>query len=253
MSIGKFQILWNNLADLSGTTVTASSSATNNPIANLQNIWPTYTHRTSSLGSPDFWKWDLGAAANVDYMVLWNHNLTSGATLAFQGHTSDDWGSPGVNVTPTYNAEYLVHKLASTTSKRWWRVTATNAANPDGYVEAGHAFLGSYFEFTRTYNVKQPAYIDPSTVRFSVGGQMVSCRRSAYQTMSYEFNSVTSAELTTLKTICDAVGESKPFFIIEDAAAPLTSTYYVRAVGEWRFPPIIEGYHKFTLTVETMR
>jgi len=252
-SAGRFRILWDNRADAATTIPTASSEAADYPIENIQNIWPEYKHRTDGLAVPDWWKFDLVTAQDVDYVLLWKHNISAGGTNLIQGNAADAWGAPTVNDTPTWAADRLVHQLAATAHLRRWRIASTDAANPDGYLEAGRVFIGTYFEFRYSYARKTPILYDPSEIQYTQGGQLISTRRTQFRGMRYEFSAVDAAEFATLAEIYEAVGMNTPYWIIEDSDRPLTTSYYVQNISEWRFPEIIHGYNEFMLEVETVR
>jgi hypothetical protein len=252
--VGRFRFYWNNLADAAATVETSSSAATEHPLANIKNIWPTYTFRTSSLGAPDYIKWDLGAAQYVSCFILWNHNIRAGATIRLQGNATDSWGgTPAYDAAVTWNEDSLVHVLASAVSLRWWRFIVTDAGNPDGYIEAGYRFLGTYFQPGESNATRVPSLIDPSEIAFSRGGQLTAAQLDGYDQMSYAFDAVSAADQATMKTMYRTLGMNRPFFIIEDSNFPTTTVYYVRNISSWKFGHLTYGYKTFQLDVETMR
>jgi hypothetical protein len=251
--VGRFRFYWNNLADATATVESSSSAATEYPLANINNIWPTYTFRTSSLGAPDYIKWDLHTAQYVSCFILWNHNITAGATIRLQGNATDSWGAPTYDAAVTWTAGNLIHVLSSAVSLRWWRFIVTDAANPDGYIEAGCRFLGDAFQPGYSNATREPSYIDPSEVALSAGGQLTANKKDGYDEMSYEFDAVSAADIATMKTMYRALGMNRPYFIVEDSENPTTTVYYVRNTESWPFGQLAGGYKTFRLDVETMR
>jgi len=250
---GRFRFYWNNLADAAATVESSSSAATEYPLANIKNIWPTYCWRTASLGAPDWIKWDLHVAQYVSCFILWNHNIRAGATIRLQANATDSWGSPAIDVAVTWSEDRLVYVFASAVSYRWWRIIITDAANPDGYVSSGYRFLGIYFQPGESNASRVPSLIDPSEIAFSRGGQLTAAPLDGYDQMSYEFDAVSAADQATMKTIYRLLGEFCPYFIIEDSNYPATTVYYVRNISEWQFGQLAGGYKTFRLDVETMR
>jgi hypothetical protein len=250
---GRFRIYWNNLADAAATVETASSSATEYPLANIKNIWPGYKWRSASLGAPDFLKWDLHTAQYVSCFILWNHNIGAGATIRLQGNATDSWGSPTVDVQVIWNADFLVYVFTSAIFLRWWRIIVTDAANPDGYISAGHRFLGDVFQPRYSHATRAPGFIDPSEIAFTTGGQLNAARREVYDKASYSFSAVQPADILTMKSLYKALGTNKPYFIIEDSSYPLTTVYYIRNISSWDYGPLAGGYKTFVLNVESMR
>ncbi|MDD5533486.1 MAG: hypothetical protein PHC52_11890 [Syntrophales bacterium] len=251
--VGRFRFYWNNLADATATVETSSSAAAEYPLANIKNIWPTYVFRTASLGAPDYIKWDLHTAQFVSCFILWNHNISAGATIRLQGNATDSWGTPTYDEAVTWTEENLVHVLTSAVSLRWWRLIITDALNPDGYISAGCRFLGDVFQPGESNATRVPSLIDPSEIAFSRGGQLTAAQLDGYDQMSYAFDAVGAADQATMKTIYRALGTFKPYFIIEDSNYPTTTVYYVRNISAWKFGQLAYPYKTFQLDVETMR
>ncbi|MCK9603945.1 MAG: discoidin domain-containing protein [Candidatus Omnitrophica bacterium] len=255
--MAKIRMLTDNLANAADTVVTASSSDSEWPIANLQNIWPTYYHKTSSLGAPDFWAWDLGSALPVSYVVLWNHNIRSAATVKLQADDSPDYGSLVEDITLVYgthrDATKIVYRFSSPVTLRYWRIIATDAGNPDGYHRAGHAFLGVPFQPRYSYARKSGAVIDPSTILLSDGGQPSVYEKDAYETFTYEFSAATPADLATLIASFKVLKKGHPFFLIEDDADRLNTIHYVRHMVDFNYAPMAGRYKSFSLPVEESR
>lgn len=254
----KMRVLWNNLADLAATTGTASSSATDWPISNLKTVWPKFYHRTSSLGAPDYWAWDLAAVGHsISYVILWNHNLTAAATVRLQADVhAAHWADVDVALTygTHWNDDILIYFFSTPwTTLRYWRIIATDAANPDGYLRAGRAFLGSYFQPKWSFARRAPSFIDPSVVQFSSGGSLTALKRDAFEAVGYDVSMVTEADEQTWKTIFLTIGRSSPYFLIEDPASPLTRTKYVRNFNDLLFTQVTDGFFTHKLDVEEMR
>ncbi len=255
--MAKIRLLHDNLANAADTVLTASSSNSEWPIANLQNIWPTYCHRTASLGSPDYWAWDLGSALPVSYVILWNHNIRSAATVKLQADDSSNYGSLIHDITLAYgthrDASKIVYYFSTPQSIRYWRITALDAGNPDGYHRAGHAFLGVPFQPRYSYARKGGAVIDPSTILLSDGGQPSVYEKDAYETFSYEFSAATPADLVSLIASFKVVKKGRPFFLIEDNADRLNTIHYVRHMADFNYGPMAGRYKSFVLPVEESR
>jgi hypothetical protein len=251
--VGRFRFYWNNLADAATTVETSSSEATEHPLANIANIWPTFEFRTNGLGAYDFLKWDLATAQYVSCFILWNHNIQAGATILLQGNATDSWGSPTFNELITWSEDNLVYIFAAAVSLRWWRLVVIDPTNPDGYISAGHRFLGTYFQPGESNASRVPSLIDPSEIAFSRGGQMTAAQLVGYDQMSYKFDAVSAADQATMKTIYRTIGKFKPYYIIEDSNFPTTTVYYVHNITPWTFGHLTYGYKTFQLDVETMR
>ena len=255
--MGKINFLWNNLADAAATTLTSSSAATEWPLANLRTIWPNYPTRTSSLGSPDYWAWDLGSALSVSYVVLWNHNFTAGATVKLQADVhAAHWADVDLALTygTHWNDDILVYRFSTPiTTCRYWRIICTDGANPDSDLSANRAFLGTglqpYYSFAR----QTPLLVDPSLIGFSSNGSLNALKRTGFAGWSYDFAGVKEADFALIRTMYRAVGKNTPLFLVSDPAALLTKTEYVRFAADLSFPPVTKGFYSLKIDVETLR
>jgi hypothetical protein len=112
---------------------------------------------------------DLGAAAAINLVALLAHNGTSAATWRIRAATSQanltaapGYDSGTVSMWPAagkpagYAATdrlHAIHYLATAQSFRWWRADLTDAANPDGYFEAGRLVIDAAWQPSRNFVV----------------------------------------------------------------------------------------------------
>lgn len=87
---------------------------------------------------------NLGSAQDIYAFIIQDHNITSGATVKLQANTSDSWTTPAYSNTFTTISDPLFLYLDQ--EYQYWRVLVEDASNPDGYIEIGNLFLGSYLE-----------------------------------------------------------------------------------------------------------
>jgi hypothetical protein len=245
--MANMHMLWNNLHP--DATVTASSADADWPVSYLKLYWPTLTHRTTGIAS-EWWKWDLGAATQVRYFILWNHNFTSGATLTLQANASDSWGAPAYSTAVTRYSGFVIAAINQT--YRWWRLVVADAGNGDGYLKAGYAYLGGYFAPTYGYTNRTCSLVDPSIIAASADGQFSAAQHTQYKELGYEFAAVLDADRSTLETIWASIGTYKPHFIVE-TPSDLGRTYYVRNISPWPFEPVHSGIWAWSFQTETMR
>ena len=182
-------------------------------------------YRSSELESPNTLIVDLGSAQEVKALVIYDHNFTSGVTLTLEGHTADAWGAPDFQESVTYNADKIVHYLSSATTKRYWRLSVTDAANTDDYIEIGELMLASYFEPSRTFawgakrelGAVLAAQVTPYGIK----------RRRFYNLrdrFSYHFNQLTATDIASFRTMFETVtdrddGTIKPVVWTPDTAS----------------------------------
>jgi len=251
----KFRLLWDNKAE--DATITASSEDADYPVEFTQNIWPTLAHRTTGV-SAEWWKWNVSPSIKPEYFAFCGHNFQDTAILYLEANDSDAWGAPPFKEAVHFTAgtTTLVHKVGSLGAAPgydWWRFTAADDGNADGYLSAGYAYLGGYFEFDYDFYKKYPIYSDPSSKQYSDGGQMSACTKTKFRKFAYEFSAVSAADYSTLWTIFQTVGTSKPFFIIEDPDDLSDGVHYVEGVSDWQFGPIVKGIFDLKIEVQEMR
>ena len=138
----------------------------------------------------------MGASKVASALWLANHNLTLDATITIEGSDNDadwttivnaqkvftswwgwgegEWGLHGWGGLPTladFPSRSETFRVAFT-SQAWqyWRVSITDATNPDGYFEIGRAFLGTEYQTTYQWG-SDYGVVDPSPTGFTDGGQ----------------------------------------------------------------------------------
>lgn len=191
----------NKFDDLDIANITVSSAAAAYPKNNLQSFHRKKTWRSTDLSSP-YVKWDHGQAENSNYLALINHNLTVDGEITITLSDSSDYSSPvyqethdawepligfgengfgehgfGGYLLDSERAALapdpilLVHYGASYTA-RYGKVEFSDAANADGYIEAGRILTGMYWEpavgFPWGWAITP---LDESVLAFSEGGQ----------------------------------------------------------------------------------
>jgi hypothetical protein len=117
--------------------VTSSSAAEGFPASNLKQPPISRPWRTVGLSSQWF-EADFGSAKQVNFVVLANHNLTSAATITI---TSGSSPAPAGNSEVITWTKFNAYRIMSI-NFRYVRVTITDAANPDGFIQLGLAMAG---------------------------------------------------------------------------------------------------------------
>jgi hypothetical protein len=109
--------------------------------------------RSAAVASPVTLTLDLGSALAVQALVLMDHNLTAAATITLAANSSNAWGAPAYGpVTVTWAAGKLAHFLAAAETYRYWQLSITDTANPDGYLRLAELFLGPFTELTQNFD-----------------------------------------------------------------------------------------------------
>lgn len=163
--------------------------------------------RSQTLASPEWIRRDLGSAQQVTAVVLADHNLSSGATIALAGNSADAWGAPAYTLAIPWAADLIVAYLDQT--YRYWRLELTDPTNPAGYLELGDWFLGTYFEPASNYarGWGQDAVAVETIIRTDAGA-----RRHLVQSTAEEFTLpyrlLTEADRTGFRALAAALRDT---------------------------------------------
>lgn len=196
-----------------------------------------HRYRSAALGAPNTIAVDLGSAQEVKALIIHDHNFTSGATLLLEADDAatfdSDGGSAQFSEALTWNSEKIVHYLATATTKRYWRLSVTDAANADLHIEIGEIYLGSYLELTRNYTngFQQDTtfLMESNRTPYGVGTDRF---YNTQKTFKFNFNMMAAADVTSMETLLAAIasrslGTFKPFWFNKDSASP-NDSYLVR-------------------------
>jgi hypothetical protein len=105
-------------------------------------------YRSNTLDGPNYIIVDLGSAQACTAFCLMDHNFTDSAVVKLQANDNDDsgaWVSPPFEETVTVVDHYICEFFTST-NYQFWRIEISDAGNPDGHIEIGEIFLGTYLE-----------------------------------------------------------------------------------------------------------
>lgn len=81
----------------------------------------------------------------VDTMAMLNHNLTTSATISFEGSNSAIFSPVGITI-PIESTEDNIYYIAPefpTTQYRYWRFIINDVTNPDGFLQIGTIVFGT--------------------------------------------------------------------------------------------------------------
>lgn len=188
---------WNNLAVLGVVSATSQQPAL--PATSLQQAHLAVKWRSTSLATQNI-DLDNGSAKTMGLIGLFGSNLTSAATWTITMGTTQ--GASGVYSSGSIAASVVagygqaIHLLPADLSARWCRIALVDAANPDGFMEAGALFVGPSFRPQRNFSYGRAlGFVDPSVRSKSKGGQLYSDLRDRYRAQEFEFEGLTEAEL----------------------------------------------------------
>jgi len=175
-----------------------------------------YVYRSRSLDNPNTITIDLGSNMTIDVVLILDHNLTSAAKINLKANTVNDLDNPCYCQLLTWNEDKIGYYPGE--YGRYWQIEIYDEANPDGYIEIGELYLGSYKELTRnfSYDWEQISnYFE--TIGVSKKGVDRRILEYAQEGLNLSFKYVSSADVAKLKTMMDALrnvstGVVKPVF-----------------------------------------
>lgn len=102
-----------------------------------------------SAGTSENIVFDLGSAQTPTIFFLHDHNLSDTATVTLEGNSSNVWTAPPFSMTFSSITDPLYYYFVLTVTYQYWRLVITDTSNPDGYIKAANAFLGTYTQLEK--------------------------------------------------------------------------------------------------------
>ena len=179
---------------------------------------------------------DLGAAAAVDAVALLYTNLTDAAQWRVRAAASvanltaapvwDSGMTAFRNSTAPRDARGWSHGrlwAAAPVNARHWRIDIADAANPDGYLQAGRVMGGTAWspaitiDRDWTLSLSLPAIEQESE---AIGGQTYVAHRRLRRYLSARFSWLSEAEAAALQAVIEAVGRDVPLLAVRAFDGP---------------------------------
>lgn len=188
-------------------------------------------YRSAAIESPNTISITFDSEQAIDAVIIYDHNLTSAATITLWGDDAATFdsagGSPQVVETITWTTEKILHYLTtSDRTKRYWQLRIDDAANPDLYIEIGELFFGSYFSPSKNYRYGESIETEfiTSANKSQYGVRFVRFA-NVLEVFALEFAGLPDSDITSFKALLDAITdrstqEQKPIYFNHDPASP---------------------------------
>lgn len=205
------ELLYSNLLD--DQTLIASSEVTSLPAANALNPIITKRWWSDGLTDPEWLKVNIGSSTQAKRAVIAGHNLSSGGTFKLKHNSTDNLGGASDAGTFTWSEENMT--LEFDVTDQWWWFHFSDASNPDGHLEVGRLYLGSY---TTTMQYIGPGLrikrIDPSEVAVNPDGSIIGkSRNSQYYRIEIDLRVLDETDRDVLIAFMKTVGMNEYTFI----------------------------------------
>lgn len=218
------RFLLDNKAD--GATLSSSDFAAGLPVANLQVEGRGKVARTSNATGTKTVLGNLAAAASINAIVLYRHNLTASATWRLYlysganqtGTTLYDstavTPAPAASVFTGWSYAFSVLYFTTAASVLSFKLELADATNPAGYLEAKRLVLGQYFEPAVNADYGLQLYWDDlSEQRRTLGGSVRTDARALYRVMAGSLSALTEAERASFMDAVRVAGKQREIFV----------------------------------------
>jgi hypothetical protein len=238
MASNNLRVIYQNLLDISTTTLAASSTASSSTItANLLKDFKSSVWR--SIGTTATLSVAVANASTIGGVILPFCNLLNDATIQVIGYQNSNWTTPLFDTGDILACPYQTttpwlgpnlpnglntYSYGGGTYARVWVPTNIQASclsfqvvikNPSGtYIEAARLIMGSYW--SPTYNTSyglSSSIKDLSTHERNEAGDLTTSRGILYNSLNFDLKWLTNTDRTALMRILRGNGISRPLLI----------------------------------------
>lgn len=211
-----------------GSTITASDEAAGYEAKRLRAPRGAITTRTANVTGTKTWVIDFGQPVVCGAVVITNPNFTSAAVLKCQLHTADSWAGPAIDVSASPTLGVIVVVFRRQYGYRYFRFTALDAANPDGYLEMGTLDVFPLFESEQPMDagLMSLEHIDESPSVVMQHQHQVFRSLASRTDLSLSVRSLYRGQAGYLHEILTEAGGGDPLWIAYDARRGLMRSAY---------------------------
>ncbi len=246
-------LCFENLIDLDGSVLSASSQNAQFPVANLKNLLLAKVWKSVAGDAVDYIDFNMsapplaplaGAAATA--CVIAGHNFNGTEVVKLLGDpTNTNWASPTFSQTFTLKSRFpsavaapwpdgaSLNTMITFTTKTfaYWRIEITKAHSSE-VKQVGRVYLGTSYDTgdpgDPDYGNYSRGFNEMANIEKSIMGQTYAERRALYDTPQAAVGPIPESVMKYLRYYLRAVGLSMPWFFRLSATDPLDTPYYVR-------------------------
>lgn len=242
----KVKFFWSNIWGISGGTLTATSSATGYPVANIHNMIEVNKWKATSTAVQRIAIDTFSVDTQADSLVIGSgHNLaTIGATITLQKSTTGAWTGEEVTVVTGFaaTAGAILKEFTQTTSRYWSLYisgTLSAAAEIDISVLCNKAELDYASTSFDPYGQDTKA-----NVNISAGGYVTGIHEQyTERSMTLNFNDADSALYTKINNWWEGSGVQQFFVAWETGNSP-SDVWLMRPEGAYNNPLTNGGLYR---------
>ena len=248
---------------IDNSTLSATNENANFPIENIQNVHLVNRFRTSAASTVI--TVTFTSQYNIDSICIGGHNLTSQASITveyLQGGSYSTLGTVSAELENTtdnlllntgfnllLNSGDLLLLNGSTRSNPYGtfdkvyadglRITISDTANTDGYIEIGRIYAGEYYETNKIGGAPVEDRNSTTKYNISVTGQAYRVTGYQYDTIEYFVPQISIEELEEIRGKFDDFASQGPFFIVPyDSCSGITPQARYVIYNNASFEPI---------------
>lgn len=203
------RIIYNNIIE--DSTITPTTENANYPADNLKDSRSTRLYRSTADGAQRVTFHNADSSAS--YIIIKNHNITSGATIKLQANDSNIWGAPSLDETITHDSDTMILNFTEA-EYNYWSLYVDDGSNPDNYIEIGLIYLGVYVQMPGMEPKQQIPYATQSKSKLSQSRQLYGDSRVNYRSAKISFPHLTNAQRQAINAMYDIVKNTKPIFLL---------------------------------------
>lgn len=203
------RIVWENIVD--DATLSTVSEDPNYPVEAIQDtrVSRVYKSLADNAQAIVF----ANASSSASYLFILGHNFTNAATITIQGNNTDAWGAPSFSESVTWREGTIYHAFNEATYN-YWRLYVDDAANPDGKLEIGRVFMGTYLQMPGMDPKQQISRKTDAKPSFSGSRQAYGSKMKVYRAPNINMPNVTHAQRLLIQEMHDEVQNVQPIVLM---------------------------------------
>lgn len=222
------RFLFQNLVDLDGATLSASSAAAAYPASMVADYLRGLRWR--STGDTSEWlQVDFGSTQTWDSVIIWDGNFSTSATITFQGSANgSSWTTIVATIEVTTEGQ-LVLVAGAEQSWRYIRINIADPSNADGYIEVGRLFVGVYMETEHHHDYNWwTETVDLSVGKRTPNGVRHVIVRPTFERLFLAFERFSPTMRASFRSMFQTAGTWMPIWVVFDAdTVNLQEVFYV--------------------------
>lgn len=238
-----------------GTILTPSTENPQHPAIDTQIDTKTMFWRsTNDTDDPTLLPCNLGAAYEINFVALLNHNIPDSATITLQGADDSDFaGGDLVERELVHNADNIFEFITAFT-KSHVRIKIDTPGNDDDYIQIGTVICGAYFEPNCNFDWSYvEGDVDPSKIEYSDSMVVFAQEKDEIFRGDFLFASLDDTAVVSVQELITLCGVHKAFVMCFDYDNANTESRWVRLRGVSRPEAVFHDIWSWKCSIEEVK